>query len=120
MSAEYEARGLAEVCVDNQQIGALHTENNRERQVNESRAADIQMLREQVARGEDIRKKQEAEIKEQCEKITEIHNNYQQQMNEKEQNHQDHLNKKEQEWQKQLKELQASTQNMLTEMQANC
>ena len=33
MSAEYEARGLSEVCVDNDQIAALHTENNRERAV---------------------------------------------------------------------------------------
>ena len=36
MSAEYEARGLSEVCVDNEQIGALHTENNRERTVIQS------------------------------------------------------------------------------------
>ena len=31
MSTEYEARGLAEVCIDNDQIASLHTENNRER-----------------------------------------------------------------------------------------
>ena len=37
MSVEYEARGLQEVCVDNAQIGALHTENNRERMVNSSK-----------------------------------------------------------------------------------
>ena len=36
MSNEYEARGLLEVNVDNVQIAALHTENNRERTVNES------------------------------------------------------------------------------------
>ena len=36
MSAEYEARGLSAVCVDNEQIAALHTENNRERSVIES------------------------------------------------------------------------------------
>ena len=36
MSVEYEGRGLKEVCVDNEQIGALHTENNREREINES------------------------------------------------------------------------------------
>ena len=36
MSSEYEARGLTAVCVDNEQIAALHTENNRERNVNES------------------------------------------------------------------------------------
>ena len=36
MSTEYEARGLSEVNVDNIQIAALHTENNRERTMNES------------------------------------------------------------------------------------
>ena len=76
MSAEYEARGLAEVNVDNEQIGALHTENNREREINESMQKDIEMLRAQLVRGEEIRKKQEVEIKVQTEKITEIHNNY--------------------------------------------
>jgi hypothetical protein len=37
MSIEYEARGLTEVCVDNEQIGALHSENNRERLVTEGK-----------------------------------------------------------------------------------
>ena len=36
MSAEYEARGLTAVCVENEQVAALHTENNRERTMNES------------------------------------------------------------------------------------
>ena len=36
MSTEYEARGLSSVCVENEQVGALHTENNRERSMNES------------------------------------------------------------------------------------
>ena len=45
MSAEYEARGLSEVNVDNVQIGALHTENNRERKMNESMQRDIEMLK---------------------------------------------------------------------------
>ena len=31
MSTEYEARGLDQVNVDNAQVAALHTENNRER-----------------------------------------------------------------------------------------
>ena len=46
MSNEYEARGLAEVCVDNAQIAALHTENNRERSIIQSLQNDIDMLRE--------------------------------------------------------------------------
>ena len=57
MSTEYEARGLTEVCVDNEQIAALHTENNRERDVNESLQNDVEMLRAQLLRGEEIRKK---------------------------------------------------------------
>ncbi len=62
MSTQYEARGLAEVNVDNVQIAGLHTENNRERTMNESLQRDVQMLREQLARAEDIRQKQEARI----------------------------------------------------------
>ena len=65
MSVEYEARGLKEVCVDNEQIGALHNENNRERQINHSHQQDIQMLRNQLARSEDVRAKQNSEILEQ-------------------------------------------------------
>ena len=34
MSKEYEDRGLSEVNVDNKQVAALHTENNRERTMN--------------------------------------------------------------------------------------
>ena len=44
MSTEYEARGLSEVCVDNEQIAALHTENNRERAVILSLKKDIELL----------------------------------------------------------------------------
>ena len=47
MSKEYEARGLTKVCVDNAQVAALHTENNRERGINESLQTDIVKLREQ-------------------------------------------------------------------------
>ena len=45
MSAEYEARGLSAVCVDNEQIAALHTENNRERSVIESLQKDVELLK---------------------------------------------------------------------------
>ena len=76
MSAEYEARGLAEVNVDNAQIGALHTENNRERKMNESMQKDIEMLKAQLVRAEEIRVKQESEILEQKDKITEMHTNH--------------------------------------------
>jgi len=76
MSVEYEGRGLKEVCVDNEQVGALHTENNRERMVNQSLQKDVEMLRSQLERNEEIRAKLESEIKEQQAKINEIHNNY--------------------------------------------
>ncbi len=56
MSVEYEGRGLKEVCVDNDQVAALHTENNRERLVNESKEKDIAMIRDRLARAEDIRR----------------------------------------------------------------
>jgi len=79
------------VCVDNEQIGALHTENNRERMVNDSKQMDIDMVRAQLSRSEDVRSKQEAEILEQQTKINEIHKNYQEQMNEKEDQHQSHV-----------------------------
>ena len=46
MSGEYEGRGLTEVLITNDQIGALHAENNRERIVNESLLRDVAMLRE--------------------------------------------------------------------------
>ena len=59
MSVEYEARGLKEVCVDNSQIGALHTENNRERMINQSHQNDVKMLRDQLARTKDVRAKQD-------------------------------------------------------------
>ena len=78
MSAEYKARGLNEVNVDNAQIAALHQENNRERTLNESMQKDIEMLRAQLVRAEDIRVKQEAEILEQKDKIEEMHANHQQ------------------------------------------
>ena len=45
MSTEYAARGLSEVCVENEQVAALHTENNRERSINESLQRDVEMLR---------------------------------------------------------------------------
>ena len=57
MSAEYEARGLSEVNVDNLQIGALHTENNRERKMNESLQEDVAMLKAQLVRAEEVRVK---------------------------------------------------------------
>ena len=62
MSAEYEARGLAEVNVDNLQVAALHTENNRERVVNQQLQKDLDLLRAQLARAEAIRVKQEASL----------------------------------------------------------
>ena len=65
MSCEYEARGLAQVNVTNSQIGALHTENNRERAINESLQNDVKMLREQLDRAEEIRKNQEIVINQQ-------------------------------------------------------
>ena len=64
MSKEYEARGLSEVNVTNAQVAALHQENNRERGVNETLQRDVEMLREQLARAEQIRKKQEIIIRE--------------------------------------------------------
>ena len=99
MSAEYEARGLTEVCVDNEQIAGLHTENNRERTMNQSLQRDVEMLRAQLARGEQIRVKLESEILEQKGKIVDMHTNHQQQINEKEANYQKHLNEKEASWQ---------------------
>ena len=57
MSNEYEARGLSEVCVDNEQIAALHTENNRERAVIESLQKDIELLRGQLNHDAEIRAK---------------------------------------------------------------
>ena len=59
MSTEYESRGLALVNVDNQQIGALHTENNRERVVNETLVKDVELLRAQLARAEEVRATQQ-------------------------------------------------------------
>ena len=50
------------------------------------------MLRAQLARAEEIRVVQEHEIAEQRAKISEIHTNYQTQMNDKETVHQNHLN----------------------------
>ena len=57
MSNEYEARGLSEVCVDNEQIAALHTENNRERTVIESLQKDLELLRGQINHDAEIRAK---------------------------------------------------------------
>ena len=62
MSTEYESRGLKLVNVDNQQIGALHTENNRERVVNETLMKDVELLRVQLARAEEIRTKQHTQL----------------------------------------------------------
>ena len=62
MSVEYQDRGLKEVLIDNEQIGAIHTENNRERKMNESHRQDIKMLRDQLARSEEVRAKQNKEI----------------------------------------------------------
>ena len=45
MSKEYEDRGLSEVNIDNNQVAALHTENNRERTINKQAQNDINMLR---------------------------------------------------------------------------
>ena len=73
MSMEYENRGLKEVCVDNEQIGSLHTENNREREMNLSMQRDIAMLKEQLAKAEEVRARQEEEIKEQKDKIEDMH-----------------------------------------------
>merc|ERR1719253_763776 len=80
MSVEYQDRGLQEVCVDNEQVAALHTENNRERRVNESHQQDIKMIRDQLARSEEVRAVQNAEILEQQKKIKAIHQNYQEQL----------------------------------------
>ena len=64
MSVEYENRGLCEVNVDNAQVAALHTENNREREINKSLQRDVDMLRAQLAKSEEIRAKQEIAIAE--------------------------------------------------------
>ena len=73
MSIEYEDRGLKEVCVDNEQIGSLHTENNREREINTSLQRDIEMLKAQLTKAEEVRARQEEEIKEQKDKIEDMH-----------------------------------------------
>ena len=62
MSAEYEGRGLSEVNIDNDQVAALHTENNRERNINESLQKDIVMLRAQLVTAEQIRVREEASL----------------------------------------------------------
>ena len=87
MSTEYEARGLTAVCVDNEQIGALHTENNRERVINENLQKDVEMLSKQFEHGENIRKKQEIEIAEQQAKILDMNSTHQFQINENEVNY---------------------------------
>ena len=81
MSNEYEARGLSEVCVDNEQIAALHTENNRERTVIESLQKDLELLRGQINHDAEIRVKQEAEILEQKAKLSEMHLSHQTEVN---------------------------------------
>ena len=55
MSNHYEDRGLKEVCVDNVQVDSIHTENNRERSISQSLQKDIEMLKAQLARSEEIR-----------------------------------------------------------------
>ena len=62
MSNHYEERGLKEVCVDNAQVDSIHTENNRERSINQILQKDIEMLKAQLARSEEIRENQEDEI----------------------------------------------------------
>ena len=62
MSAEYENRGLTSVCVENEQIAALHTENNRQRTLNESLQRDVEAQSKQLNRSEDLRKTLETEI----------------------------------------------------------
>ena len=62
MSAEYEARGLSEVNVDNAQIAALHNENNRERTMHQKLQRDLDLLRAQLARAEEVRVQQEASL----------------------------------------------------------
>ena len=76
MSKEYEDRGLSIVNIDNKQVAALHTENNRERTMNKQAQNDINMLRAQLAKAEEHRLKQEkslekanAEIRKQQEHI---------------------------------------------------
>ena len=64
MSTEYEARGLDQVNIDNVQVAALHTENNRERLINESLQKDVELLRAQLAKAEEVRVRQEASLKE--------------------------------------------------------
>ena len=73
MSLEYQERGLKEVCVDNEQIGSLHTENNRERDINTSLQRDIEMLKAQLVKAEEVRARQEEEINEQKDKIEDMH-----------------------------------------------
>jgi len=110
MSKEYEARGLTEVCVDNEQVAALHTENNRERTLNISRQQDIDMLREQYAKSEEIRHHQEAEILEEKEKIRAMQADFQQQINSKEMNHQQHHREKESSYQQEMREKETTHQ----------
>ena len=55
MSSEYEAGGLSGVNIENMQIASLKNEIKRERSTNESLQKDIEMLRDQLARAEEIR-----------------------------------------------------------------
>ena len=87
MSKEYEDRGLTEVCVDNGQVQSLHTENNRERDINVSLQRDIEMLKAQLTRSEQIRVRQEEEILEQKTKLEQMHESHQQHVTELKQAH---------------------------------
>ena len=87
MSKEYEDRGLTEVCVDNSQVQSLHTENNRERDINLSLQRDIEMLKAQLKRSEEIRVRQEEEILEQKTKLEQMHESHQEHVTELKQAH---------------------------------
>ena len=95
ITADYEAGGLSMSNIENMQINSLHQENKRERLMNESLQKDVEMLREQLGRAEEIRMKQETVISEANSQISYINSNFQKQLNDKELTHQKHLNEKE-------------------------
>ena len=59
MESMYIDRGLPEVCVDSEQIKALHKENNAERATFKNLQSDFELLSVQFSQTEDIRKNQE-------------------------------------------------------------
>ena len=87
MQAMYVDRGLPEVCVDSEQIKALHKENNSERQAYQDLQKGFNLLQQQFAQTEDLRRAQEQQITLQSQQLESMRKSREKQFAEQENAH---------------------------------